>query len=361
VRRSSGRRGWLWLSLWAGAFALVAQRPALAQPDLRPSSPPQLAPITASNPLAPHYWIVSTRHCGRPLHECPQCHFSVHHFDQSGRQSVSSIDELVSQLQPGTPVCIVVHGSFVDWESVCNDSSGTYRWLRRACPGRPVHVVFFTWPSDDTAKVFLPVDIAVLGRRAASHGLYLSELTTLIPNEHPVCLLGHSHGARMVVSTLHLLAGGAVDGVAFGGGRYHQHRIRAVLAAAAFDHHWLNPGQRYERAVERPEVIVNLLSRRDFALGFYRFRHPFSAAPVARTGLTDFDRQQIGPFQGKFQELDVTSLVGLGHVWPHYYSEPAIARAITPYVFFTDLDPEMLSSTRDSTRSEKWSSAASPR
>jgi hypothetical protein len=282
------------------------------------------------------YWIVSTRDCDGQLTRGQRDNFRVFVCDHRGQQVPSSLPALVQSLSPGVPVCFVMHGSFVDWETVCQDAQQTNAWLRAPRPDRPLHVVFVTWPSDDTPKLMLPIDVALLGRRSSRHSFYLAELVSLIPDDHPICLIGHSHGARMVVSTLHVLGGGRVDDVAFGGGPYHQHRIRAVLAAGAFDHHWLNPGQRYELAVQRPELIVNLQNRRDLALRFYPLHRPLTAPAAGRLGFPDVDRRRIGPLSQKLVDLDVTRFIRQGHIWPHYYSQPQLAQTIAPHVFFLD-------------------------
>lgn len=332
-----------------GAYGLflplagAAAEPSLRTPQLAPSPEPSREPTLS--PWQPsalptcsgcEYWLVSSRHCDQRLETCQRCNYSVTYFDGRGGERASQLPDLFAALQPGVPVCLMVHGSFVEWESVREDSRQTAAWLRNSCPGRPLHIVFFTWPSDDTPAASLPINVLLLGRRAALNGLYVAELVSQVPDGHPVCLLGHSHGARTVVASLHAMGGGQVEGVVFGGGPYHQHRIRAVLAAAAFDHHWLNPGERYDRAIGRAEAILNLQNRRDFALGFYPLHRPFGAPAVGRTGFNDHARSELGSASGKLADCDVTPLVRLGHVWPHYYGQPMIAQAIVPYVFFSD-------------------------
>jgi hypothetical protein len=282
------------------------------------------------------YWIVSTRDCDGQLTRGQRDNFRVFACDHRGQRAPSSLPALVQSLSPGVPVCFVMHGSFVDWETVWLDARQTNAWLRAPCPDRPLHVVFVTWPSDNTPKVVFPIDVAILGRRSSRHSFYVAEMVSLIPDDHPLCLVGHSHGARMVVSTLHVLGGGRVEDVAFGGGPYHQHRIRAVLAAGAFDHHWLNPGQRYEQAIQRPELIVNLQNRRDLALRFYPLHRPLTAPAAGRLGFPDVDRRRIGPLSQKLVDIDVTPLIRLGHIWPHYYTQPQLAQAIAPHVHFLD-------------------------
>jgi hypothetical protein len=281
-------------------------------------------------------WIVSVRDCPKKRTSCAPCDVAVTHLDLCGRQSRASLAELVASLHPGAPVCFVLHGSFVPWRVVFEECRRTQTWLREPCPGHPVHLVFFAWPSDETSKILFPIDVAVLGRRAGRHAQDVAQVIAQIPDDHPICIIGHSHGARMAAATLHLLAGGNIDGIACPCGPYQQHRIRAVLAAAAFDHDWLNPSERYDRAVYRPECVLNLRNRHDLALAFYPLQRPGAARSLARTGFTTTDRHDLGDWSGKLMDVDVTGLVGLHHQWANYLDEPAIARTLAPYVFFTD-------------------------
>jgi hypothetical protein len=109
-----------------------------------------------------------------------------------------------------------------------------------------------------------------------------------------------------------------------------------VLAAAAFDHEWLNPGERYERAVCRAEGILNLQNRHDWALALYPLNRPGAGRALGRSGLTDRDERELGAWSGKVIDVDVTDTVGRKHIWPAYLNQPTIAQAIVPYVFFTD-------------------------
>ncbi len=303
------------------------QTAAAAQTGLRPLSVPA---------LDHGYWIINARDSQGRLGRSQAHSFHVWRFEGDGQGRCASLEEFYGSLTPSAPVCFMAHGSFVTWDDVREDSRLTNQWLRSPAPQAPLHVVFFHWPSDDTPMLLLPVDVTILGRRAGRYGFYVAEMISQIPEEHPISLIGHSHGARMVVATLHVLGGGEIDDVAFGGGPYHRHRIRAVLAAAAFDHDWLNPGELYDRAIQRPEAILNLVNRRDRALGFYPLHRPLTLAAAARSGFTAGDRQSIGPQNRKLVDYDVTERVGTGHVWPTYYTNAGIAQSISPYVFFHD-------------------------
>ncbi len=292
----------------------------------------------------PH-WLVSIRHCRSNCRRCVQC-CELDYFTESCATGIQRIErsQFVSSLRPGIPVCIVVHGSYVTGDTVREDSNNTFEWLRQAAPQLPLHVVFFTWASEGTFTIDstnaltspLPgVDIAILGKRAELSGFRLAKLIHQIPAENPICLIGHSHGARMVASTLHLLAGGSVNDYALRPG-FPQHRIRTVLAAAAIDHDWLSPDERYGGALNATECLVSLKSRHDWALWFYPVRKPFSPKSLGRGGFTQRDWRDFGSHVPRVAEIDITNLVGIGHIWPHYYDRPAIAQAIVPYVYFAD-------------------------
>jgi hypothetical protein len=225
---------------------------------------------------------------------------------------------------------------------VRKDSHCTFQWLRAAAPDKPLHVVFLTWPSERFITLLPSLDVSMLGRRSEFNGFYLAQLIGHIPPEHPVSLLGHSHGARTTLSTLHLLGGGRVQGKCVGRcSRYQGHRLRAVLAAAAVDHHWLNPGERYDRAVCRSEAIVTLRNKRDRALWFYPLHKPFGRSALSHSGLHRSDRMRLGSCNSKMVEFDVAPLVGNGHMWPHYYCRPEIASALVPYLYFSDDPPRV--------------------
>ena len=287
----------------------------------------------------PNYWIVSARCCKQQLECCQNCNFGVYRFDgPTCRQS--TLDELYGSLDPGIPVCFMVHGSFVRWDSMLRDSAGTYKWLRNAAPDKPVQMVFFTWPSDDTSNL-IPnaidtVDARRLGRLAELNALYLAQLITRVPDANPISLIGHSHGARMVSATLHLLGGGTVEGRCFDRGPYNRHRIRAVLAAAAMDHDWFNPGERFDLALGSAEAMINVRNRHDFPLFFHPTHQLFASSALGRSGVTWLDQCQLGPEACRIAECDVTALVGFRHYWPYYYREPGIACAIRHYVYFDE-------------------------
>lgn len=284
----------------------------------------------------PCYWIASSR--GLPQNAAMNRCRNLDYFHRlpDGCLQRTSLPMLTSQIVPGVPVCIFIHGAFVDAESHQYESARTYNWIRQAAPHLPVQVIFYTWPSDASHKALSPLLVNQRGIWAANNAFYLADLIGQLPPDCPVCLVGHSHGARTVVATLHLVGGGEIGGYTYPYNTGAHRRYRAVLAAAAFDRHWLNPGQKYDRAMSQVEGIVNLQNRGDWALNLYPLRRPFSRKAIGATGFTYWDRSHLGQASCKAVDLDVTYYVGLSHTWPHYYEEPTIGHAIVPYTYFVD-------------------------
>lgn len=340
-------------SLFVGSMLIVcsgatANAQQLVQPPVPelpllepvPPLPPAETVVTEmSSPqpvtMTPGYWIVGTQSSPQEFDDsapvfCP----SVTRYDDCVGFRRADMRELVESLQPGAPVCILSHGSFVSWQDVQVESRESWKWLHHACPGQPIQIIYFSWPSDRPPfSLVIQLDVNRLGRRAGRNGFYMASLVQQIPSECPICLIGHSHGTRVIASALHLTAGGSVDGYVLAPGPYPQHRLRAVFAASALDHKWLNPDERYGRALCSVECVLNLKNSCDPALLIYPLRHPFSCGALGFTGVKKKDRSRMGAGNCKIQDLDLTQEIGVGHYWPNYFSRPWLARAIRNYLF----------------------------
>ena len=293
----------------------------------------------AMQPCCPNgirYWIVSSRTAPQDIRRVRCGHLSVYERRCDGTLRPSGLASLVGQLQPGAPVLLSLHGSWVSWEDNLVQSDGTWEWIRRACPNRPLNVIFFTWPSERTRCLLAPCELRRQGFEAEVNAFYVASLLSFLPDCHPYCLLGHSYGARMTMAALHLAGGGALQGICFGG-NLGAKRIRAILAAAALDHNWLNDGGRYDRALCRAECVLNLQNRHDLALKFYPLLRPLqSRRAIGASGVTYFDRYRQ-TCTCRIKDCDVTRVVGKGHFWPNYYEVPALAGMVAPWVYYPEL------------------------
>lgn len=290
-----------------------------------------------------NFWIVSSRSCPLGTKVLQGAAFDYLKYDQEGTPTWGDEKQFHASLIKGAPICVSVHGSFVDWDDVATDGFETARWLRKGAPGRPLNVVLFSWKSTGPFTVatmplmisaFPQIDTQLLGRRSSFIGLYLGRMVADLPPEYSVSLFGHSHGCRTVSSALHVLAGGQVQGYVLAERPKHKRRMRAIFAAAAIDHHWLNPDQRFGRATEAAEKVVNLRNHRDTVLRIYPLRHPLSNRALANVGFTAQDRMVMGSRSDRVTEFDVSGVVGANHGWPSYYARPEIARTVAEHVYF---------------------------
>jgi hypothetical protein len=312
--------------------AMRLQTPPAPTPDL--TGPP---PVVSAVPCEDEYWIASSWRCRQMApHGCACGDLDFYHVGGGTGTQLLNRAAFAASLTPGVPVCIVVHGSFTNWKSLCDDCAPVFRWIRSGAPQRPLHVLFYTWPSEGGITYEPHIDVGILGARASFNSIYLAELVARIPPGHPVCLVGHSHGARLVAAALHVLGGGEVDNVRLTWPAPPDLRIRGVLVAGALDHHWLDPGKRFEMALCRTECLLILRNDHDIVLTFYPLRKPFSKRAIGERGLSNRDLCRLGPLASKVAVLDVTRLVESGHMWQHYYNCPQIAGAVAPYVYYLD-------------------------
>lgn len=287
------------------------------------------------------YWIVSSRNCKGNAAPCNSaCCLNYFHRTSERCLLPSNRDVFLSSLKPNVPVCFVIHGSYNWWSDVVKESLKINRWIRSACPGEPLQVVFFSWPSDGNMPFIFPVDIAVLGRKSSYHALYLADLITQFPPEQPVSLVGHSHGARTAVAAMHVLGGGRLEeGGMLPPGYSVPRRMQAVLIAAAIDHDWLNPGQRYGQSLLPVERVLLLRNSSDATLAIYPMRKPFGDRALGKNGLGIDDRLALDSLGYKVVELDARQFTRWHHSWADYHSEPALASAVSPYIHLRDDGP----------------------
>ncbi|MGE5192338.1 MAG: alpha/beta hydrolase [Deltaproteobacteria bacterium] len=343
-------------------FGIRTSVPAAQASQAMPSESPDPAQLPQSQPVPPQptspqtsvvprglmcdgdYWIVSSRHCDSRHAPCDaDCCLSYFHCPPDRSFCPQTRETFLASVRPDRPVCFVAHGSYNWWGDAMAESRLIHRWIRSAAPQSRIQVVIFTWPSDGNMPYIFPVDIAILGRKSAAHGTYLASLITHLPGEQKVSIVGHSHGARTAVAALHVLGGGVLEGgQALPPGYAVPQHLRAVLLAAAIDHHWLNPGDRYGQALMVPERVLLMRNSRDATLGIYPLRKGLGERALGRGGLGPDDRLVLGSLGPKVVEMDVAGFADWHHGFAHYHEQPALAAAMVPFVYFQDDAPAAL-------------------
>lgn len=317
------------------------QMPPAQSLPLQSTTPPTTitAPLEAVSDC--DYWIVSSRSCdGKDAIGEAGCSLSYFHRTSDEQIGAEGRDSFLASIRPDRPVCFVVHGSYNYWRDVMSESRKIYHWIRSGAPNSPVQVVFFTWPADGYMPYLFPVDIAILGRRSTSHGMYLANLIAQVPADQRVSIVGHSHGARATVAALHLLGGGALEnGQALPPGHAAPVHLRVVLIAAAIDHNWLNPGDRYGQALLVPEQVLLMRNSRDATLVVYPLRKGVGPRALGRNGLGKGDRFELGALGSKVVDLDAAEFAKWHHSFGAFHQRPELAAAIAPYVYFQEVGP----------------------
>lgn len=299
------------------------------------------APVTLVPANDCDYWIVSSRGCSAKAAPADggRC-LSFFHRTSERTLISENRDTFLASIRPDRPVCFVVHGSYNWWRDVVNESRAINRWVHAGLPGAPVQVVIFTWPSDGNLPIVFPVDIAILGRKSAAHSVYLATLVTQLPKEQRVSLVGHSHGARTAAAALHVLGGGALEGgQALPPGFAVPDHLRAVLMAAAIDHQWLNPGDRYGQSLLVPERVLLMRNSRDATLAVYPMRKVIGDRALGKDGLGQEDRFAMGELGKKIVELDAADFANWHHSFADYHQHPELAVGMAPFVYFDEDTP----------------------
>jgi hypothetical protein len=284
------------------------------------------------------YWIVSSRGCdpSKLPADALRC-LSFHHKVGDRVLVREPGNAFMSAIRPDRPICFVVHGSYNRWSDVVAESQKIHRWLKNAAPESPLQVVIFSWPADGNMPYLLPVDITILGNRGAAHSVFLAKLITQLPSEQLVSIVGHSHGARVTLAALHLLGGGRLeDGVVLPKGSPHPSHLRTVLIAAAVDHNWMNPGQRYDRSLYVTERLLLMRNSRDGWLTVYPTRTVIGERALGKGGLGRADRAKLGSLGSKVVELDAAQFTNWRHSFQDFHGCAELGRAMFPYVYFQE-------------------------
>jgi hypothetical protein len=282
----------------------------------------------------PDFFVIDTSPCPQtPVNCAPDCPGIISRFLPDQRFHPSNRDELLSTLQPGVPVCVLVHGSFVSAGDVYPESVERYKRIVSSAGNRPIHLIAMHWPSRPSLLLLPAVQVSALGRRAEFNGIYLAQFISQLPPDQPVSLIGHSHGSRVVAAAMHLLGGGQIRGFTVADPNPTR-RIRVVLGAAAIDHHWLNPGDRYGCALPRVESLLNIKNNTDFVLNMYVYSKLNLTRALGQAGFHRHDVRRMGVYANRVREYDATMLVGPGHMIASYAPHPQIRTAYLPYLYF---------------------------
>ena len=312
---------------------LPPQTPEVSRGSVPLSAPPSDAHFAE---VPGGYWIVSSRQARVSPQDIDASRELVYLYRTPQTMRAFPREVFLQTLRPDRPTCITIHGSYNYWPDVLSESVHALRWVNQAAQGCEVQFVYFSWPADGYAHLVFPLELVAMGRRASRHSLYLANLLTQFPAEQPICLVGHSHGARCSVAALHALGGGSLeDGSRLAPGLGVPRRMNAVLLAAAVDHDWLNPGERYGAALPVTEQLLVMQNERDGWLRAYPLKDLLgNRQALGRAGFQEGDTLRMSDQIGKVSVLDASPFAGRSHDFRAFHSRAELAAAMTPFILF---------------------------
>ena len=269
-----------------------------------------------------------------------------------GRWSPASRDRLLDDAR-SVPTTVFIHGSRTDRNEAINGGWYIYRKMRRDAAGRPFRLVIWSWPAERTHRRLRP-DAQAKMVLSDAQAYYLAIFLRRIHPTTPVCLIGHSSGARSVTGALHLLAGGQIagrhlpvkenmdrEGVSQGDtddvDTSPRLQIRAVLVAAALDADWLMPGRRNGLALLQVENMLITRNNRDWVLRWYPLIDG-RGGPKAM-GYTGPIGCRIWP---NVELVNLRHQVGRSHLWDNYIQCRAIRHRLAKYTFLDTPETDMM-------------------
>ncbi|MCG8649831.1 MAG: alpha/beta hydrolase [Pirellulales bacterium] len=248
-----------------------------------------------------------------------------------GRLQPSSLKSVVAKADSLHPVCILVHGYGVSRPRAVEDARVAIDRIHRASGGAVSHFVLFHWPSGLDHAIPWPMlayDIRSKGKRADVAGHYLAWFISQLPEDQPVCLVGHSLGCRVAACALNLLGGGESALEGFKPVPRSTRPLNAVMMAAAMDRDWLCPGHRYGACTDVVDKLVILTNHEDSSLRWYPLVKRRYQMPLGRDGPTEAGQQLLQPLGDQLKFVSVTQELGTEHGFRNYMNSAQIADLI---------------------------------
>ncbi len=257
------------------------------------------------------FWMISTRDINEIPCQVLSSQLKVYQWRCGGWRQESLV-EFAATHDPVTLTLFYVHGNRYTPEDAVESGWLAYQRLRQGGgPRSPLRFVIWSWPSERVPG--LVNDVRVKAERTDTEGLYLGTVVSRLPPDTRTSFLGYSFGTRVISGSLHLLAGGSLEGRTLPPEHLTPRRpMRAAMMAPAFHNNWLMPGAFHARALTQLERLIVLYNPRDPVLRRYRIVSPTSAPQaLGYTGLMGLER--LGPLARRVEQWNVSDEVGRRH------------------------------------------------
>jgi hypothetical protein len=222
------------------------------------------------------------------------------------------------------PTLIWMHGNTLKHKGAMKQCWEVYKKMR-CCPGKK-RLVYLSWPAQRVYKMeglhfreMVLKNLRIKYVYSDYQGYYVAKLVQQMSLSQRVMLAGHSYGAIISASALHLLGGGSVRGLTLeGGAPVERPNLRGGMVAAAFDNDMLIPGYHYGQAFVAAEKIYVTRNIKDSTLKNW---DEVSWRCMPALGSTGINANRLGQYRHKLCQQTMTIDVGKSHYLnPHLKS-----------------------------------------
>jgi len=202
--------------------------------------------------------------------------------DASGRRQWLQSDlQSFLAFDPSVRTIFFVHGNQISPGEAKNEGLNVYgRLMCYGASDERIRFVIFSWPSSKVGGLLQ--DVREKAARTAPAGCELAWVLDQMPSETPISLVGFSFGSRIITGSLHILAGGSLNGMRLQE-RMHPNRapVNVVLMGTAMHASWLAEGQYHGRALSLVDEAFFVNSCNDPAMRWYHLSVPGRGGPQA--------------------------------------------------------------------------------
>lgn len=274
-----------------------------------------------------------------PEPACPDCKadqsldFEYYQRQPGGDWTLSTEAAFQAAGETADSTQVFVHGNRIEGCEAFSRGARVYQALtRHASYAGPIRFVIWSWPSSEICGPRRDARVKASRTYAASY--HLGVLLARLPQDEPLGMIGFSFGGRIVCGALHLMAGGSLCGWTLPEPGPFTLNARVALLASASHNGWLIPGQLHGRCWECIDQMMNYYNPRDPVLRLYPKLERWSRPRAL--GYIGICERQLGQAAERFDQVNVSSVIGCSHDLGRYLSSCGVMDVVAPRLLWLD-------------------------
>lgn len=247
-----------------------------------------LLPPKKPNPLEADIWQIETSWASHTYPSGDQLRKLLFYRKSGNKWEKSDMKTFLSTQGTTQPVIFYVHGNRTEANTAMVQGMMCLRNFKTETPAR---LVVWTWDAE-RVSTRPRIEYSTKANYSDFQGFYLANILEQMNENTPVVLVGHSFGARVILSALHLLGNGRVGNrtleaafpaepqeisfnlkkkpaLQIGESQKNLPKLNALLVGAAISCNAMVPGAIYDRALDVVSEMHITQNGADPALKFY--------------------------------------------------------------------------------------------